>query len=442
MRKTMIILSRRTSSLFVFGVSCAFVGASIPVRAESPTETRFTLDNGIRVVVLHAKGSTHFAAISFLPLGLATDGAGRTQWSHLVEHLTLRTTGPITSYKERNAETLPDCMHLDFLGSTDNWRTGLDLQAKWLSGLPFSREALEEEVPKALAEVKMTEANLFTHKWAAAAWNQVVRHGRTNVDVFGDLKTAKLGDVQAYRDQHFALLDRVVLCIVGGVPADTLKPEIEKRFGALRSVAKALPIATSTKQSPRNQTATWDLSARHYIQYYAIPGPDHEDYATLYLGAMLLNSRFFMDHSIKQSIGTVFCGVDLVAPEGAYLYISASFKPDVPAEKVATLIAEKIRELAEPAPMAQIQMLAMNLSMQLSAPSDLDAALRVKPAQVSELMIVGNLGLQWGLHEYRYGEHRSAIAAAIRSVDHARVAAVAKKYLSNDKRRTLLLRSK
>ena len=120
---------RRSTGIFmtIFVVAAMLAGPSA-AQAGPPTITRFKLDNGIRVVVLHIANSKHFAAFSYLPLGLASDGAGRTQWSHLLEHLTLRTTGPITDYRQRNAETMSDGMHLDFLGTTDNWRAGLDLR--------------------------------------------------------------------------------------------------------------------------------------------------------------------------------------------------------------------------------------------------------------------------------------------------------------------------
>ena len=111
------------------------------VSAAPPEVTRFTLSNGIRVVNFYVENSTDVGIFSYLPLGLVTDGKAKAQWSHLIEHLTLRTTGPI-DYNTISAETMADNMRLDFRGNTDNWTQGLELHAKWLSGLPFfSRES-------------------------------------------------------------------------------------------------------------------------------------------------------------------------------------------------------------------------------------------------------------------------------------------------------------
>ena len=83
-----------------------------------------TLANGIRVVNIHIPASTNVSIFTFLPLGLANDGPGKTQWSHLVEHLVIRSTNP--SLRIANAETQPDHMRLDFYGSLNTWKTGVD----------------------------------------------------------------------------------------------------------------------------------------------------------------------------------------------------------------------------------------------------------------------------------------------------------------------------
>ena len=162
--------------------------------AAPPKVTRFTLSNGIRVVSLYVEDSTDVWIFSYLPLGLVADGKAKTQWSHLIEHLTLRTTGPI-DYPSSSAETMADNMRLESIGNTDNWTQGLERHAKWLSGLPFSEESLAEELPKALSEINYTEANLATHKWASAAWNQVFRHGETDIAMRGDIQAAQLSEL-------------------------------------------------------------------------------------------------------------------------------------------------------------------------------------------------------------------------------------------------------
>ena len=279
------------------------------ISAAPPEVTRFTLSNGIKVVSLYVENSKDAVIFSYLPLGLVADGKAKTQWSHLIEHLTLRTTGPI-DYPSSSAETMADNMRLESIGNTDNWRQGLERHAKWLSGLPFSEESLAEELPNALSEIDMTETRLATHKWASAAWNQVFRHGETDIAMRGDLQSAQLRELQEYRDQHLVQADRVLLCVIGGVDSETLQPVMEEQLGSINLTAKTLPPATVTSEAVKDRTATWDINVTHYMETYAIPRPENEDYPALYIANALLNLGLMQDTRLKESIGFVLCSVD------------------------------------------------------------------------------------------------------------------------------------
>ena len=75
----------------------------------TPKVTRFTLSNGIQVVNLHVENSTDVGIFSYLPLGLVTDGKARAYWSHLINHLTVRTTGPLISKQVTRRQWLITC---------------------------------------------------------------------------------------------------------------------------------------------------------------------------------------------------------------------------------------------------------------------------------------------------------------------------------------------
>src|SRR5260370_19703389 len=160
------------------GLSCG------PSRGEAPVVDSITLANGLRIVALHIGGSTNVAIFTFLPMGLAFDGPRQSQWSHLVEHLVIRSTVPADS-AQANAETLPDHMRLDWYGSVDNWQAGLKHQADWLTGIPFTMESLLAEKPRVHSEGDFTARNFATHKFEMAAWNQGYRHVLTNAALNG-----------------------------------------------------------------------------------------------------------------------------------------------------------------------------------------------------------------------------------------------------------------
>ena len=407
--------------------------------AAPPEVTRFTLSNGIRVVNLYVEDSTDVGIFSYLPLGLVADGKAKTQWSHLIEHLVLRTTGPINNYMERNGQTTHHGMHLDFMGTMDNWKHGLELQTKWLSDSPLSETDLVEELPKALSELDFVTNNLHTGLSAMAAWNQVFRHGETDIAMRGAIESAELSELQTYRNRHLVHADRVLLCIIGGIEPEALQSAMEEQLGQIKLTANTLPSAT-TPTAEKNRKAIWDVNVTHYMETYPIPDPTDENYPAFFVACMLLNQSLMMDTELKQLTGSVFCGADLVTPEQTYLYVTASLKPDSDVEKVKRRIGQLINQLKQPENNWQVTMTAPALSQQFSAPMDIEMVMQQhKPTGVTETMMLGNLGLQWGLLEYQYGDTLPQFASALADVSADDVADIANRYLTEDKRMTLVL---
>ena len=408
--------------------------------AAPPEVTRFTLSNGIQVVNLYVEDSTDVCIFSYLPLGLVADGKAKTQWSHLIEHLVLRTTGPIHNYVERNGQTTHHGMHLDFIGTTDNWKQGLELQAKWLSNSPLSETDLAEELPKALSELDFVTNNLSTGLFAMAAWNQVFRHGETDIAMRGAIESAELSELQAYRNRHLVQGDRVLLCVIGGIEPETLQSAMEEQLGHINLTANALPKATATPVQEKDRRATWDVNVTHYMETYRIPHPTHENYPAFFAANVLLNQALMMDSELKQLTGSIFCGVDLITPEQTYLYVTTALKPDSDIETVKQRIRYLINQLKQPENNWQIAMAAPALSQQFSAPMDIEMVMQQhKPAGMTETMMLGNLGLQWGLLEYQYGDTLPQFASALANISAADVADVVSRELTENKRMTLIL---
>jgi predicted Zn-dependent peptidase len=55
-------------------------------------------------------------------------------------------------------------------------------------------------------------------------------------------------------------------------------------------------------------------------------------------------------------------------------------------------------------------------------------------------MIEGNIGLQWAMHDFRYGSGRKSLAEKLATVTPSRIHQVAHKYLAADKRSICTLR--
>lgn len=352
--------------------------------------------------------------------------------------LSVRTSGPV-DLKTSSAETMADNMRLEFRGNTDTWTQGLDLHAKWLSGLPFSAESLAKAVPYALAEFDYIEKNLATHKLAHAAWNQVHRHGETDITMRKDIESAQLSQLQEYRDLHLVQADRVLLCVIGGVNPETLKETMEEQLGTIYLPEKTLPQPTVSPEFAKDQSVTWDVNVTHYVETYPIPRPENEDYPALYIVSVLLRLAYIQDEQLKETTGYTYCGVDLVTPEQVYLYVSASLKPDADIEKVKQRIRQLMNPLRKSESNTQVPMIAQSLSKELSTPPDIATLMQLKPKNITETHMLLQLGVTWGMLEYQYGETMSQLVKAFTDVSAADVVSVVNQYLTEGNRRTLVL---
>ena len=396
-------------------------------QAATPAVQSRTLANSIRVLSIHFPGSTNVSIFTFLPLGLVTDGPGQAQWSHLIEHLVIRSTVPANS-RQANAETMPDYMRLDFYGNAGNWGEGLAHHRRWLEGVPFSAGSLAAEKPRVNHECDFTARNLATHKFAVGAWSQGLRHGQQQVALKGDVQGAGLADVQRWRDEWLVLSNRVLVCVVGGLEAKAVFAEAEKQLGALKPRAASLPAA---KAHPRNMDLTWDLEARHLLLTWPIPDCQDDDYAALTAAAQLLNILLVSEPQLTRQTGMVFAGADLATPEGAFFYVSASLRPGTDFETLRRALLAKVGLLSsDPAQISQLPFIILQLSKSLKVvplPEQVQAQI---PAGMDRALVEGNLGLQFAVQDYRYGARREALANQLLNITPAKVQEAVRRYLS------------
>src|SRR5688572_5327806 len=251
-----------TVPVLAFTILC--FGRAVPGPAQPAIHA---LSNGMRVVVVHFPKSTNVSIFSFLPMSLCSDSPGRAQWSHLIEHLVIRSTFP-DDLRRANAETLPDHMRLDFYGSTADWKEGMSHHRRWLEGARFASDTLAAEKPKVISECDFTSRNFATHKFALAAWSHAARHSNAHVAIKADVLRARLQDVQRYHDEHFFLPQKATVCIVGGVDLQSVLAEVGHQLGNL--IARARPVSPVTPRAGKLDI-TWDLDARHLLLVWPLP---------------------------------------------------------------------------------------------------------------------------------------------------------------------------
>ena len=412
-------------SICAIGLFSVLLGACS--RSSGAQPTVHTLANGLRVVVVPFPKSTNVSIFTFSPMSLCSDGPGQAQWSHLVEHLVIRSTFP-NELQRANAETLPDHLRLDFYGNTADWKEGLSHHRRWLEGVPFREEILAAEKPKVISECDFTSRNFATHKFALAAWSHASRHSNSHVAIKGDVLRAGLEEAQRYRDARLFLPQKTTICAVGGVDAASFIAEAEKEIGKLNSRAQPAPRVV-----PRTGTleVTWDLDARHLVLVWPVPDFSDDDYAELMSGALWLSMQYFSDAPLKAQTGQVLAGADLATPEGNFFYVSASIRPGVAFAEVEKNLRVHLDRLSgNQMEAGQIGMVGKQLASSLAEVPNLEMQ---APPGMKASMVEANVGLFWGMNIHRYGSHREALARKLKDVSVASVQRAAGKYLVPEK---------
>lgn len=413
------------------GTLCALMGAVQAASAAAPSVHERTLNNGIRVAYLHVAGSPDFSILTFLPMGLAFDERDRAQWSHLIEHLVIRTTVPgrLTNV---NAETLPDHMRLDYYGTREDWREGLSHHARWLNGLPFTEESIQTEPGRANSEADFAAKALATHKFAIAAWNQVCRCGKDHAGIKADLLRADRNALEDYRDARLVIPDRTLVCMIGGVEPDAVFTSAAEALADIEPAAKPGPGAPV---KPGDHQATWDLDARHVLLTWPIPGPDKdvEAHASLLVLARLLLVRMAQDRHLRESLGPVLVGADLCCPESSYFYLSATCRPGTDASEASKRLADQVAAIAvAPRETLHVRQVSEQLIREFDV-QDPDALRAQAPPSLKPGMIEAQLAVNWGTTAYRLGARRRDVTAALRTVTFEQVRKAAQEYLSADR---------
>jgi len=254
---------------------------------------RFTLDNGLRVIV-HEDKSTPMAAINILyDVGARDEDPNRTGFAHLFEHLMFGGSVNIPEYDEplqmaggeNNAYTTNDITNYYIQLPLQNMETAFWLESDRMLSLAFTKKSLDVQRKVVSEEFKEHYLNkpygdawqhlrLLAYKKHPYQWMTIGKN-------LQQIEDASLEDVKAFFFQHYRPLN-AVLCVAGNVTVPQVKALAEKWFGDIpRGEKYVRNIAPEPKQeAPRTETVyadvpidalykAWHMSGRLSTPYYA-----------------------------------------------------------------------------------------------------------------------------------------------------------------------------
>lgn len=210
---------------------------------------RFTLDNGLRVLV-HEDDTTPMAVLNILyDVGARDEEEGRTGFAHLFEHLMFGGSVNIPSYDEplqrvggeNNAFTSNDITNYYITLPAANIETAFWLESDRMLSLAFSEKSLETQRNVVCEEFKQRYLNQpYGDVWLKLrplAYHQHPYRWATIGQDLAQIENAKMDDVKAFFKKHYSP-QNAIMVVGGNVKTEDVKQLAEKWFAPIPSGEK------------------------------------------------------------------------------------------------------------------------------------------------------------------------------------------------------------
>ena len=254
---------------------------------------RFTLSNGLRVIV-HQDTSTPLAVLNVMyDVGSKDEDPGRTGFAHLFEHLMFGGSINIPDYDEplqmaageNNAYTTNDLTNYYIQLPAENLETAFWLESDRMLSLAFSEKSLDVQRKVVCEEFKEHYLNKpygdVWHKMRELAYQVHPYRWMTIGKELAHIENARLEDVKNFFFKHYRPVN-AILSVAGNVTAEQVRKLAEKWFGPIEQGEKynrQLPVEPSQSAQRKLEVHAdvpldalykcWHMPARLDPGYYA-----------------------------------------------------------------------------------------------------------------------------------------------------------------------------
>ncbi|WP_212991294.1 M16 family metallopeptidase [Actinoplanes auranticolor] len=205
---------------------------------------RFTLDNGLRVVLTPDRSAPVVGVAVVYDVGIRSEPEGRTGFAHLFEHLMFQGS--------ENLEKLAHFRHVQGAGGSFNGSTHLDytdyfevlpsgaleralfLEADRMRGPRLTEENLRNQVDVVKEEIRV---NVMNRPYGGFPWLRLppvmfetFANAHDGYGSFGDLDHATVADAEEFFDKYYAS-GNAVLAVAGDFDVAQATTLIQRHFG-------------------------------------------------------------------------------------------------------------------------------------------------------------------------------------------------------------------
>jgi predicted Zn-dependent peptidase len=280
---------------------------------------KFSLDNGLRVV-LHQDKSSPLVAVNLLyDVGSKDEDPHHTGFAHLFEHLMFSGSKNIPDFDtpiqmaggENNAYTNADITNYYNIIPADNLETVLWLESDRMKELAFNEKGLDIQKKVVLEEFNETCLNQpygdVWHHISSLSFQQHPYNWPTIGKVPEHIEQIDMLAVRTFYNKYYTP-SNAILVLVGNIEFDHAKGLVQKWFG---DIAPGVKLERILQQEPKQMSQRYkevksDVSTTALYMSYHMCERNHPDfYASDLLSDVLSNgrsSRFFQNLYKKEKI--------------------------------------------------------------------------------------------------------------------------------------------
>lgn len=355
-------------SSFIFLSTSTFTAIAETPKANSSTvdipHEKFTLDNGLRVVVHEDRKAPIVAVSIWYHVGSKDEPRGKSGFAHLFEHLMFNGSenyddeyfGP---FEKVGATDMNGTTWFDRTNYFQNVPTPALELALWMESDRMghllgavTQEKLDEQRSVVQNEKRQGDNRPYgkvEYSSLAGLYPEGHPYRHSTIGSMEDLNAASLDDVKQWFKDYYGA-SNAVLVLAGDIDAQTAKPLVEKYFG---DIAAGPPVKQLTAWVPTKEDNVTEVmydrvpQARIYRQW-TVPGRTKQNNAFLNLAANVLgngkNSRLYKTLVYDKQLATE-ASASVEQHELASVFgIDVTVKPGQDPEKVAAVIDEVVAD--------------------------------------------------------------------------------------------------
>ena len=266
---------------------------------------RFTLDNGLKVIV-HKDDSTPLVAVNMLYcVGARDEDENKTGFAHLFEHLMFGGSKNYPEFDEivdenggeSNAFTNNDYTNFYLTLPVSKLETGLMLESDRMENLIMSQKSLDNQKNVVIEEYKQRYLNQpygdvwlllreLSYKVHPYRWSTIGKD-------ISHIENANLDDVKHFFKKYYSP-NNAILCIAGNVETENVKELCNKWFGHIKKGDEIIRtnIVEPEQKEARNLRVKRNIPQKAiYITYPMASRLEKEYYAFDLLSDILSNGR-------------------------------------------------------------------------------------------------------------------------------------------------------